>query len=186
MNDLSIYGRDIYYRDMTFYGNNIEQEALLLGYNYLQKQNFTKKQSYKCISNEMISVSDKAFALLVLYNEDHVWMDNIRNGEQSDDSEDEGGSNKRKKNKRKRFCDHSSRRQQGWEFKWEKLYNTLCKKVHQHREGQRIGESLENKMTKRFQIEMAAPAIIQKDQLLMMIRRQKRNTELKLTNKLWW
>ena len=50
------------------------------------------------------SVLDEAFALLVvLYNKNHVWVDNMRNGEQSIDSKDEGDSNKRKKQQRKDF-----------------------------------------------------------------------------------
>ena len=61
----------------------------------------------------MISVLDKAFALLVLYNDHHVWMDNMRNEEQFADSEGEGDSNKRNKKKRKGFCDPTSRRRQG-------------------------------------------------------------------------
>jgi len=64
-----------------------------------KKVNFGKECSYKPIS-EMFSVSDEAFALLLLYNEHHVWIDNMRNGEQSVDSEDEGTSDTRKKKKR--------------------------------------------------------------------------------------
>ena len=101
----------------------------------------------------MISVLDKAFALLVLYNEHHIWLDNMRTGDQSIDSEDEGNSNTRKKRKRKRFCDPSSGRRQGQKLKGKKRYNTLCKNARHLREDQSTGETPENKMTERFQIE---------------------------------
>mgnify|MGYP004529573319 FL=1 len=117
-----------------------------------KKVNFGKECSYKPIS-EMFSVSDEAFALLLLYNEHHVWIDNMRNGEQSVDSEDEGTSDTRKKKKRKRFCDPSSGRKQGWEWKGKKLYNTLCKQVRQLRECKSTGESLDKMMMERFQLE---------------------------------
>ena len=68
-----------------------------------------KERRYKPIS-EMISVLDKAFALLLLYNEHHIWMDNMRNGDELVDSEDEGISNTRKKRKRKQFCDQEKNR----------------------------------------------------------------------------
>ena len=67
-----------------------------------KKLSFGKEHSYKPIS-EMISVLDEAFALLVLYHEHHFWLDNMRNGEQSVDSEDEGISNTKKKRKRNDF-----------------------------------------------------------------------------------
>ena len=77
----------------------------------------------------------------------------MRTEEQSIDNEDEGNSNTRKKRKRKRLCYPSSGRRQGWELKGKKLYNTLCKNVCQLREDQSTGETLENKMMERFQIE---------------------------------
>lgn len=85
-----------------------------------KKVNFGRDCSYKPIS-EMFSVSDEAFALLLLYNEHHVWIENMRNGEQSVHSEDDGTSDTRKKKKRKRFCDPSSGRKQGWEWKGKKI-----------------------------------------------------------------
>ena len=51
-----------------------------------KKSNFGKECIYKTIS-EMFLVSDEAFALLVLYNELHVWKKNIKQGEQLIDSE---------------------------------------------------------------------------------------------------
>lgn len=117
-----------------------------------KKVNFSKECSNKSIS-EIFSVSDEAFALLLLYNEHHVWVDNMRTGEESVDSEDEGTSKTRKKKKRKRFCDPSSGRKQGWEWRGKKLYNTLCKKVQQLREDKSTGEALEKMMMERFQLE---------------------------------
>ena len=48
----------------------------------------------------MFLVSDEAFALLVLYNKHHVWKENIKQGEQSIDSE-ENSTDQRKQKKEK-------------------------------------------------------------------------------------
>ena len=66
-----------------------------------KKLNFGKECVYKTVS-EMFLVSDEAFALLVLYNEHHVWKENMKQGDQSIDSE-ENSTNRRKKKKGKDF-----------------------------------------------------------------------------------
>ena len=117
-----------------------------------KKLNFAKDCVHKKIS-EMFSVSDEAFALLVLYNELHVWKENIKHGEQSIDSEENSTDQRKRKRKRKQFCDPMSGRKQGWDLMGWQLYNRLCKGVSKLRNDVGTGEILEQNMKKEFRME---------------------------------
>mmetsp|Transcript_1367 Transcript_1367/g.2862 ORF Transcript_1367/g.2862 Transcript_1367/m.2862 type:complete len:681 (-) Transcript_1367:32-2074(-) len=117
-----------------------------------KKLNFGKDCVYKKIS-EMFSVSDEAFALLVLYNELHVWKENMKQGDQPIDSEENSTDQRKRKKKRKRFCDPMSGRKQGWELKGKRLYNKLCNCVSELRENVSTGVIMEQNMMEVFRME---------------------------------
>ena len=100
------------------------------------------KRGTENLLSEIFSVEDEAFALLMLYNELHVW---------------ESGLKKKKdgsvKMEQKRFCDAKSGRRIGWALEGKVLFYKLCAEIKDLRRNPQTGELFEKQMRERFREE---------------------------------
>ena len=92
--------------------------------------------------SKIFTVEDEAFALLMLYNELHVWESALR--KKKDPS---------LKLEQKRFCDAKSGRRDGWAPEGKVLYRKLCAEIKELRQDPKTGEAFEKQMRERFREE---------------------------------
>ena len=128
------------------------------------KNNFRYEKGKKMIS-DIFSISNEAFALLVLYNESHRWRTDAKKklkkrvfGEVQNTTAsqpDRTEQNKKKKEspkERKKFTDARSGNRKGWLVEGRKLYQDLCMKVNKLRKNTCTGERVEEKLQMGFAI----------------------------------
>ena len=89
------------------------------------KNKFYQRKHYELIST-IYEVSDKAFGLLVIYNEHMVWKDQV-------DRQKKGESGKGLK-QNKRFCNSNSGNKHGWTAEGIGVYDMLCRDLKIRRE----------------------------------------------------
>lgn len=112
------------------------------------KSEFENKKSIRLIS-DIYTTSDEAFALLVLYNEAHVWKQQYNFEAQR--INDTTNGNKKWKSPRyaKRFCDAKSGNKQGWSEEGQNVFNALCREVDRRR-AEPASKDLEEKIRAKF------------------------------------
>ena len=115
--------------------------------------------------SKIFSVSDEAYALLVIYNEVHRWkVDAEKDANkrvvgtiQNRTPEQQGQSGEKRKREspreRKRFTDSGSGDKEGWSLEGRKLYQELCKRIEELRQIPCTGEMIEERMRKTFAME---------------------------------
>ena len=99
---------------------------------------FSEKKD-RCLISDVYTVHDKAYALLVIYNEIDVW-----NMQATKMESGKKGTNIRK---RKKFCDGTSGNRQGWTRQGLNMYNRLCRELAERREE---SKEMEMKFRERF------------------------------------
>ena len=102
------------------------------------KSNF-KQRKDKDLLSEIFSVTDEAFALILIFNEHHVW-----------ENQKQRKTNPEIRRRKKRYCDAESGNRDGWMEEGKDLFNELCEKVAKLREDHTTGKELETKMRERF------------------------------------
>ena len=100
--------------------------------------NFRGRKERELLS-DIFSVSDEAYALMIIYNEYHVWENHMKR-------KDDPNIQKRPK----RFCDPSSGSKDGWTLEGRNLFRRLCREVEKLRGAPDTGEQFEQKMRERF------------------------------------
>lgn len=92
--------------------------------------------------SEIFTVEDEAFALLMLYNELHVWESALKKKK-----------DKSVKLEQKRYCDAKSGRRDGWAREGKVMYNKICAEIKELRQDPQTGEEFEKHMRERFREE---------------------------------
>ena len=112
--------------------------------------NFFQDKTSKCIS-EMLSSSDEAFALLVMYNESHRWKADAEIPKPSEVC----GKRKRSPTKgQKKFNNSDSGDRDGWSRHGRLLYQQLTELIERKREDKITGEIFEEQLKLAFVEEM--------------------------------
>ena len=93
-------------------------------------RNGYNKNCGKLKLSQIYTVSDEAFGIVMLYNELHCWDEALEIESNSN------GADKRpiKTTSKKRFCDSTSGRKQGWSEDGRNLYQHLCWEIKNRRE----------------------------------------------------
>ena len=94
-----------------------------------------KKKVYRNKLSEFCSVSDEAFALVLLFNEYSSWTtptDRVN-----------------KQRKRKRFTDSASGRKEGWSIEGRTLFCNICVEIRKRRE-EAVSKDVENELRQAF------------------------------------
>ena len=96
--------------------------------------NFEGKKA-NILFGEIFSVSDEAYALIILINELHVWKEQIKE--------------KKKQNKNKlkcKFVSPRSGKKDSWSNEGRMMYNNLCRKIKELRSNESTGNNIENEL----------------------------------------
>ena len=83
-------------------------------------------RKHKELISQIYSVSDEAFGLMIIHNEHHVWLEQ--------EEMKTRGLKGHKIKKRKRYCNSSSGKKDGWSKGGVSLFNDLCREVKKRRE----------------------------------------------------
>ena len=107
----------------------------------------------KLLLSDIFTVSDEAFALTILYNEQHVWEMQYKRKKNKNHANDSCGSptmstaKTRAPKGKKRFCDYKSGDRKGWSEEGMFFFNMLCRDIKKRREE---SMELERQMRERF------------------------------------
>ena len=125
---------------------------VLSAVNAKAKSEFENKKSILLIS-DIYTTSDEAFALLVLYNEAHVWKQQYDfEARRSNDTTTNGNTKRKAPRYAKRFCDARSGNKQGWSEEGQNVFNALCREVDRRR-AEPASKDLEEKIRAKFVLE---------------------------------
>ena len=106
--------------------------------------NFRSKK-YKEPISQIFSVSDEAYALLIVENEYERWKDQIK-----------AGKDGKKSFMRKKYVDYKSGKKgdSSWSLRGRKLFTYLCKTVDELRKSDETGKQFEENLMKHYRKEM--------------------------------
>ena len=102
-----------------------------------------KSHKGKLKISDMFTVSDEAFAILMLHNEYDTWV-----------KFEENKVDPTVKKRKKRFCDADSGRREGWAIEGRLLFSRLCEEIEELRRNPATGSQFEALMLERIQEEL--------------------------------
>jgi len=95
-----------------------------------------RKQKHKKLLSEIFTVTDEAFVLFVLYNEMHVWLEQIEDKKQKKKG--------RELVREKRFCNSK----EGWKFEGLQVFVSIVREImHRRKEPEEFDEEMRERMT---------------------------------------
>ena len=95
-----------------------------------------RKQKHKKLLSEIFTVTDEAFGLFVLYNEWHIWVEQIEDGKK--------GKKGRDLVREKRFCNSK----EGWKFEGIQIFVSIVREVmYRRKESEQFEKELRDRMT---------------------------------------
>ena len=101
----------------------------------------------KFLISDIFTVTDEAFALMMLHNEYHVWVNQV---EQERNGGDGNNSTAERKRKKKKYCDRYSGNKNGWSIEGLAVFNTLCREIAVLRKDPKRGKECEEKLRERL------------------------------------
>ena len=96
--------------------------------------NFEAKKA-NILFGEIFTVSDEAYALIILINELHVWKEQIKEKK-----------NQNKNNLKRKFVSPRSGKKDSWSNEGRIMYNNLCRKIKDLRSNESTGNNIENEL----------------------------------------
>ena len=91
-----------------------------------QSRSKFEDRKHKELISQIYSVMDEAYGLMIIHNEHHVWLEQEEMMKQ--------GLTGQKIKKRKRYCNSSSGKKEGWTKGGVRLFYDLCREVEKRRE----------------------------------------------------
>jgi hypothetical protein len=101
-----------------------------------------KQRKERHLLSDIFTIADEAFALVLIYNEHHVWVNQQRR---------KGDATIPRQ--KKKFCDSDSGSRNGWMEEGRELFSDLCDKIGEMRKHPETGRKLEEMMRDRFRNE---------------------------------
>jgi hypothetical protein len=91
-----------------------------------QSRSKFEDRKHKELISQIYSVMDEAYGLMIIHNEHHVWLEQEEMMKQ--------GLTGQKIKKRKRYCNSSSGKKEGWSKGGVRLFYDLCREIEKRRE----------------------------------------------------